>query len=73
MIPFVQALYLLVDENVTRGSQELYPEFPLGEMIQYSLIQGFALTLNNLTTVNNYIILTVAELEIENKLVVAQG
>ena len=32
-------MYHSVDENVSRASQEPNPEFPLGAMGQYSLIQ----------------------------------
>lgn len=31
--------YAPIDQNVTRGSQELNPAFPLGAVIQYFLIQ----------------------------------
>ena len=41
-----------LDKNVTRGSQEPSPTFPLGAMIQYLLIQ-FCSGFINITTVNN--------------------
>lgn len=47
-------MYLLVDKNVmTKGSQEPKPLYPLGIMVQYSLIQGFKMTLQNITITNN--------------------
>lgn len=33
-----QVTSLLIDRNVTRGSPEPNPEFPLGTVVQYSLI-----------------------------------
>lgn len=54
----------MVDENVTAGFQELNPEFPLEEMIQYLLIVCSDFTEHNYHENKNqlYIILIMAEL-----------